>query len=154
MLFSMLTVLLRTTKTNSCHYFFGNSRKILNMRFLYFLSVALLFTGCYESERNCADFKTGKFEFEALSGTEVFKTTIIRNDTLEIDYFQGKSDTSSIRWINDCEYVIKKLNPKNQAEKKAILIKILSTSKNQYTFEFSEVGKTKTSKGVAQRVKE
>lgn len=124
------------------------------MRFLYLLSLVLLFTGCYESERNCTDFRTGSFEFEALSGTEVFKTTITRNDSLEIDFYQGKSDTSSIRWINDCEYVITKLNPKNQAEKKAILIKILTTSKDQYTFEFSEVGKTKSSKGVAQRVKE
>lgn len=124
------------------------------MRFLYFLAFAILFTGCYESERNCADFRTGSFEFEALSGTEVFKTTIIRMDSLEIDFYQGKSDTSSIRWINNCEYVITKLNPKNQAEKKAILIKILTTSKDQYTFEFSEVGKTKSSKGVAYRVKE
>lgn len=124
------------------------------MRFLYFLGLTVLFTGCYESERNCVDFKTGSFEFEALSGTEVFKTTIIRNDSIEIDFYQGKADTSSIRWINDCEYVIKKLNPKNQAEKKAILIKILTTSKDQYTFEFSEVGKSKSSKGVAHRVKE
>ncbi|HZW77121.1 MAG TPA: DNA topoisomerase IV, partial [Flavobacteriaceae bacterium] len=62
-------------------------------------------------ERNCMDFKVGKFEFEALSGTEVFQTTIERNDTIEIDYYKGKSDTSSIRWINDCEYIVKKLNP-------------------------------------------
>ncbi len=122
------------------------------MRFFPVLLIVLLFVGCYEEERNCADFRTGRFEFEALSGTEVFKTTIVRNDTLEIDFYKGKSDTSSIRWINDCEYVIQKLNPKNQAEKKAILIKILSTSNNQYTFEFSEVGKSKTSKGVAHKV--
>lgn len=124
------------------------------MRFLYLLCLALMFTGCYESDRNCADFKTGSFEFEALVGTEMFTTTIVRNDSIEIDFFQGKSDTSSIRWINNCEYIIKKLNPKNQAEKKAILIKILTTSQDQYTFEFSEVGKTQTSKGVAYRVKE
>lgn len=122
------------------------------MRLLLILVITLLLSGCYNQERNCADFRTGSFEFEALSGTEVFKTTITRNDSLEIDFFQGKTDTSSIRWINDCEYVIKKLNPKNQAEKKAILIKILTTSPNQYTFEFSEVGKTKSSKGVARRV--
>ena len=124
------------------------------MRFLYVFGICVLLSGCYEQERNCADFKTGSFEFEALSGTEVFKTTIVRNDSLEIDFFQGKSDTSSIRWINDCEYVLTKLNPRNQAEKKAILIKILSTSENQYSFQFSEVGKTKSSKGVARRVQE
>jgi len=123
------------------------------MRFLFLLGLPWILSGCYNQERNCVDYRTGSFEFEAISGTEVFKTTIVRNDTLEIDFFQGKSDTSSIRWINDCEYVIKKINPKNQAEKAAILIKILTTSENEYTFEFSEVGKTKSSKGTARRVK-
>lgn len=121
------------------------------MRFLCFLVIVSLLSSCYEKERNCANFRTGAFEFEALSGTEVFKTTIIRNDSIEIDYFQGNIDTSSVRWINDCEYVLKKINPKNQAERKAIHIKILSTSKNQYTFEFREVGKSQSSKGVAQK---
>ncbi|HPE82831.1 MAG: DNA topoisomerase IV [Aequorivita sp.] len=123
------------------------------MRFSLLLLAFLFLTSCYESERNCSDFKTGTFEFEALSGTEVFKTTIIRNDSIEVDFFDGKSDTSSIRWINDCEYVLEKLHPKNQAEKKAILIKILTTDKNTYTFEFSEVGKTKASKASARKVK-
>lgn len=124
------------------------------MRFLYVFLVTIFFVGCYETERNCTDFKTGRFEFEAVVGTEVFQTTIYRNDTIEIDYYQGKTDTSSIRWINDCEYIIKKLKPKNQAEQKAIHIKILSTSNDEYSFEFREVGKTKSSKGMARRVRE
>ena len=123
------------------------------MRFSILLLPLLFLTSCYESERNCSDFKTGTYEFEALSGTEIFKTTITRNDSIEIDFFDGKSDTSSIRWINDCEYVLEKLNPKNQEEKKAILIKILTTKQDTYTFEFSEVGKTKTSKASARKVK-
>lgn len=123
------------------------------MRFSLFLIGLLFLNSCYESDRNCSDFKTGTFEFEALSGTEVFKTTITRNDSIEIDFYKGQSDTSSIRWINDCEYVLQKIHPKNQAEKKAILIKILTTTKNNYTFEFSEVGKTKTSKAIAHKVK-
>ena len=123
------------------------------MRFSILLLSLLFLTSCYESERNCSSFKTGTFEFEALLGTEVFKTTIIRNDSIEVDFFNGKSDTSSIRWINDCEYVLQKLHPKNQAEKKAILIKILTTEQDTYTFEFSEVGKTKTSKAVARKTK-
>lgn len=123
------------------------------MRFFILFIPLLFLSSCYEKERNCSDFKIGTFEFEALSGTEVFKTTITRNDSLEIDFYQGKSDTSSIRWINDCEYVLEKLHPKNQAEKKAILIKILTTEDDNYTFEFSEVGKTKTSKASARKVK-
>lgn len=123
------------------------------MRFYLLLLSLLVLSSCYESERNCADFRTGTFEFEALSGTEVFKTTIVRNDSIEVDFFDGKSDTSSIRWINDCEYVLEKLNPKNQAEKNAILIKILTTKNDTYTFEFSQVGKIKTSKATARKVK-
>ncbi len=122
------------------------------MRFFILFLCLSLFNSCYEKPRDCADFKTGTFEFEAISGTEVFKTTIIRNDSVEIDFFKGKSDTSSIRWINDCEYVLKKINPKNQSERKAILIKILTTEKNKYSFEFSEVGKTKSSKATAHKV--
>lgn len=120
--------------------------------FLIIFSFAFLIS-CYEKERNCADFRTGTFEFEALSGTEVFKTIITRNDSIEIDFYQGKRDTSSIRWVNDCEYILTKLNPKNQAEKKAILIKILTTSENEYTFQFSEVGKVQSSNATARKIK-
>lgn len=123
------------------------------MRFFIIFLCCLSLSSCYETDRNCSNFKTGTFEFEAVSGTEVFKTTIVRNDSLEIDFFKGKSDTSTIRWINDCEYVLKKVNPKNQAEKKAILIKILTTDKKKYTFEFSEVGKSKASKATAKKIK-
>tara|TARA_R100000353_G_scaffold176127_1_gene149584 strand:+ start:77854 stop:78225 length:372 start_codon:yes stop_codon:yes gene_type:complete len=123
------------------------------MRFLVGFLALFLFIGCYNVQRDCTNFKTGTFKFEALSGTEVFKTTIVRNDTLEVDYYEGKTDSSSIRWINDCEYVLKKINPKNQAEKKAILIKILSTHNDEYTFEFSEVGKTTKSTATAKRIK-
>lgn len=124
------------------------------MRFLTLFVILFSFIGCYQVERNCVDFKTGKFEFEAMAGTEMLYTTVTRNDTIEVDYFEGKADTSSIRWINDCEYIIKKLHPKNQAEKKAIHIKILSTKNNEYTFEFREVGQTKGSKGKARKIED
>lgn len=133
-------------------YFFGILRKKLVMRFLILFIFSFSFLGCYQVERNCSDFKTGKFEFEAMAGTEMLYTTVIRNDTIEVDYFEGKADTSSIRWINDCEYIIKKLHPKNQAEKKAIHIKILSTKNNEYTFEFREVGQSKGNKGKARKI--
>ncbi len=125
------------------------------MRSLFIFSLFLiLFTGCYNKDRVCEDFRIGKFEFEAVSGTEIFRTTIIRNDSIEVDYYDGKIDTSSIRWINNCEYILQKINPQNQAEKKGIHIKILSTSENEYTFEFKEVGKSTGNIGTARRVRE
>ncbi|AXT59865.1 DNA topoisomerase IV [Aquimarina sp. AD10] len=116
--------------------------------------LSLLFTSCYQQERNCTDFKTGTFEFETYLNGELVKTTFVRNDTLEIDYFQGKSDTSSIRWINPCEYIVKKIHPKNMAEEKAIHMKILSTDDQTYTFEYGLVGVAKNKqRGTAKKIK-
>tara|TARA_B100000795_G_C22636532_1_gene374734 strand:- start:464 stop:835 length:372 start_codon:yes stop_codon:yes gene_type:complete len=121
------------------------------MRFILSFLLSLLIFSCYNPERNCQNFKTGTFEYEALIGTEVLTTTFTRNDTLEIDYFKGKSDTSSIRWINDCEYIVKKINPKNMAEEKAIHMKILTTKGNEYNFEYNIIGDTKKQKGTAKK---
>ncbi|MBT7241881.1 MAG: DNA topoisomerase IV [Flavobacteriaceae bacterium] len=122
------------------------------MQFITGLLLSFLIFSCYEPERNCQDFKTGTFEYEALIGKEVLSTTFTRNDTLEIDYFNGKSDSSSIRWINDCEYIVKKINPKNMAEEKAIHMKILTTKGNEYNFEYNIVGDTNKQKGTANKI--
>ena len=122
------------------------------MRFITGLLLSFLIFSCYDPERNCQDFKTGTFEYEALIGTEVLITTFNRNDTLEIDSFKGKSDSSSIRWINDCEYIVKKINPKNMAEEKAIHMKILTTKGNEYNFEYNIVGDTNKQKGTANKI--
>ena len=122
------------------------------MRALGLLLLLIATTSCYENSRECSAFKTGTFKFEALVGTEIQTTLFVRKDTIEIDYYQGKADTASIRWINECEYVVKKLNPKNMAEQKAIHIKILSTEGGTYTFEYGEVGKTRKERGVAYKV--
>jgi hypothetical protein len=122
------------------------------MRICVSLCFLLLITGCYSPERNCQGFKTGTFSYEALVGTEVLTTVFVRTDTLEIDYFQNKSDTSSIRWINDCEYIVQKINPKNRAEKKAIHMKILTTQNNTYLFEYNIVGDSQKQKGTAKKI--
>ncbi len=114
----------------------------------------LLLLSCYDADRNCTDFKTGKFKFEhEVDG--VMKTTIFeRNDTIEIETFEGKTDTASIRWVNDCEYVLLKLHPKNMAEEKAIGMKILTTSKNSYTFEFGMIGVDEKQRGTVTKISE
>jgi len=107
---------------------------------------------CYRPERNCSDFKNGKFSFTAEVSGENLTTTFVRHGSIELDYFQGKVDTSSVRWINDCEYIVKKLHPKNMAEEKSIHMKILSTTNNSYTFEYNVVGSAKKSKGTAIKI--
>lgn len=116
------------------------------------LLLFIVLSSCYEQERNCSDFRTGTFKFESFIGTELLTTTFVRNDTMEIDYFQGKSDTSNIRWINNCEYIVKKRNPRKRAEEKAIHMKILTTSGNSYDFEYNIVGENRKERGTAQKV--
>lgn len=123
------------------------------MRLLTILLCSFLLFSCYEAERNCTHFKTGTFTYEALVGTEVLTTTFVRNDSIEIDYFKGKADTSSIRWINDCEYIVKKINPKNRSEEKAIHMKILTTEGDSYLFEYNIVGDYKKQKGTVNKIK-
>ncbi len=124
------------------------------MKKIIILLPILLLVSCYNAEHNCKDFKTGKFKFEykvdGVNKTTVFK----RKDSIEIETFEGKTDTSSIRWVNDCEYILQKIHPKNRAEKNAINMKILTTSKNSYTFEFGIVGSDQKQRGTVEKMEE
>lgn len=121
-------------------------------RLLYFALPLLLLTSCYDQQRNCADFKTGKFRFEYEIDGQKKVTDFTRDDKFEIETFEGKTDTSSIRWINDCEYVLQKINPKNRAEQKGVHMKILTTKGDTYTFEFSLVGEAVKQKGTVTKL--
>ena len=118
----------------------------------YLTTLFLFLTGCYNAERNCTDFKTGKFKFEhEIDG--VTKTTFFeRTEDIEIETFEGKTDTASVRWINDCEYILQKINPKSMQESKAVHMKILTTKADSYTFEFSIVGDTNKQKGTVTKI--
>jgi hypothetical protein len=123
----------------------------MTKRFLPALCILLICSACYEPERNCQAFRNGRFTFSSEIGGETKTTTFLREDSIEIDYFEGKADTSSVRWINDCEYVVKKLHPTNAAEEKSIHMKILSTTENSYTFEYQIVGTSDKSSGTAHK---
>ncbi|MBW8241530.1 DNA topoisomerase IV [Muricauda oceani] len=120
---------------------------------LFSAFILLIFLACGQPpERNCNDFKTGNFTFTATVNGEEKKTTFSRTLDLEVDEYEGKVDSSSIRWINDCEYVLKNLNPKNKAEEKPIHIKILTTTESSYTFEYNVVGDNRKFKGTAHKI--
>ncbi|MEO2061444.1 MAG: DNA topoisomerase IV [Christiangramia sp.] len=124
------------------------------MRKFVILIVVFSMISCFNAERNCEDFHTGTFEFKSYINGEMVTSTFIRNDSTEIEEFRGKVDTSSIRWINDCEYILKNLHPDGMAEAKAIHMKILTTSKDGYTFEYGQVGDPKKSRGSVTKISE
>ena len=111
---------------------------LLNKKIIFFL--IFLNLSCYKVERNCSNFRFGTFKYERIIGDKLSTSYFIRNNDLEIEYYNNKIDTSKINWVNECEFVLKKQNPINNLEKKPISIKIISTNDNYYIFEFSLVG--------------
>nr|WP_297307190.1 DNA topoisomerase IV [uncultured Flavobacterium sp.] len=124
------------------------------MKKIFFGICLISLASCYNQERNCADFRTGTFVFEQEIDGVKHSSTFIRKDSIEIETYSGKTDTASIRWINDCEYVLEKLHPKNMQEKKAVHMKILNTSENEYIFEYGIVGSKNKERGTIKKVSE
>ena len=117
------------------------------------LGVLILFQSCYTVERNCLPFHTGTFEFTQIIKNEMKTSTFTRDSLYEIEQFEGKIDTASIRWVNDCECILTKLNPTSNQEKRPIQIKIISTTQNSYVLEYSLVGDAKnTQRGTIQKI--
>lgn len=112
------------------------------------LLLLTLLTSCYNQERNCTDFKTGKFTSETEIEGKKYTSTFERNNSIQIETYEGKIDTFKVRWTNDCEYIIQNINPKNREEKKPVQMKILTTDSDSYTFEYSFVGDSKKQRGT------
>jgi hypothetical protein len=110
------------------------------------------FFSCFKGEQNCKDFKTGKFEFvQEINGVKKI-TVFDRSNTIQIETFEGKTDTARVRWVNDCEFILQNLHPKNRMEQKAIVMRILTTSAKGYTFEYSFVDEEKKQQGNATKL--
>lgn len=127
------------------------TNKINMKNIVPFLSLLFL-TSCYQQERKCTNFKTGKFQFEQeIEGVKEM-SVFERNDTVQIETFRGKTDTSTVRWINDCEFILNKLHPKGMRDKKGIHMKFLTTTDDSYTFEYSYVGESNKMKGTVKKI--
>ena len=117
------------------------------------LIFALLFMSCYNVERNCVDFKTGVFEFSTEVNDSIVTSTFTRTNEFEIELYNGIKDSSTIKWVNNCEFLLTKLNPRTNQERRPVGIKILRTYGDKYDFEFSQVNDPqKISRGTVKRI--
>jgi len=115
--------------------------------------IFLMLTSCYTVERDCIPFHQGTFEFSKIINGSMKTSTFTRDSLYEIERFEGKIDTASIRWVNDCECILTKINPTSNQDKRPIQIKIISTQDNSYTFKYSLVGDSKnTQRGTIQKI--
>lgn len=118
------------------------------------LGLLLCLSGCYTIERQCKDFQVGTFESTISIDGNTYVSTFTRTKTLQLETFDNKTDSTIVRWINDCEVIFKTVNPKNRAEQKDIHLKILKTAADSYTFEYSYVGEALKQKGIAKRIQQ
>lgn len=132
---------------------FNVLRQRLKFYFLL-IFVSLYICSCYKVERNCLNFHTGEFEFSTIVNGTMKTSYFIRTEKLEIETYEENIDSASIKWVNDCECILTKLNPVSNQDKRPVQIKILSTKLDTYTFEYSIVGKADNKKrGTIKKVK-
>lgn len=113
-------------------------------KLFFSLFIILIATSCYQPERICSDYKTGEFTFEYEVDGQTKKSTFTRTEKYSIEHYENKIDTASVRWLNNCEFIL------NTSDKETpIHYKILSTTENSYTFEYNVVGSANKSKGTA-----
>ena len=103
------------------------------------LFILFLLTSCYSVDRDCENFKIGEFEFTYKLNDTIQTSLFTRTLDYEIEKFNSVIDSSSISWVNDCEFVLTKINPKTNQEKRPVRIKIIRTYENSYDFEYSSV---------------
>ena len=97
------------------------------MKYVLAFCLSCLLSSCYQTTRNCEDFKTGKFYSEVTINNILYTSHFERTKTLQVEVYNDHKDSSEVRWINDCEVVFKTINPKNMAERKDVHLKILTT---------------------------
>jgi len=103
------------------------------------LFILFLLTSCYNVDRNCENFKIGEFEFTYKLNDTIQRSIFTRTLDYEIEEFNSVIDSSSISWVNNCEFILTKINPKTNQEKRPVRIKIIRTYENSYDFEYSSV---------------
>ena len=53
----------------------------------FLVSFSLLLFSCVIPDKNCSNFKIGEFNFESKTENGVYNSRTIRNDSIEIEFF-------------------------------------------------------------------
>jgi len=96
------------------------------------------------------DFKQGKFKTVLDDKeTESFAT---RNDSIQIEDFNGVKDTFNIKWLDQFEYVLTKRAPKTMLDSTPFYVKITSVKQDSYSFNAYYKGSNFKQKGTAYKL--
>ena len=107
-------------------------------RTILFLLLGMSALSCVEQpERNCLEHRNGEYWVIVENDGKMDTTSISRSQNIQIEVYKQKRDTSYVRWLNDCEFVLQLANPKNKNEENPLRFKLLTTTDSSYTFEYS-----------------
>ncbi|MFY7670942.1 hypothetical protein ACOSP6_07605 [Tenacibaculum sp. MEBiC06402] len=128
----------------------------MRLSFLFYI-VFISFVSCkVDTSGNPERFKFGTFEIPA--GDNYSKTTIVRKDSLQIEYYTKKVtistdssviekeiekvDTLFIKWKNNFAYQLKMKSPKTDLDKEIIFVQITKVKDSSYDYT-SRIGYSK-----------
>ena len=98
------------------------------------------------------DFRTGKYK-TVLDDDETVSIAM-RNDSIQVETYQGKKDTFLIRWVDNFEYVLVKKNPRNRLDSTDFHVKITGIGKDSYEFKAYYKSSNFEQKGIAFKLEE
>ncbi|MDN3644284.1 DNA topoisomerase IV [Lutimonas halocynthiae] len=118
------------------------------MRYFAIIILFLATASCLtNSNIHVDELKYGSFE-TTLEDKETISYAI-RNDSIQIEDFNGIKDTFNIKWIDQFEYVLVKKNPKTMLDSTPFHVKITGIKNNTYTFNAYYKGSNFKQKGTA-----
>ena len=110
--------------------------------------IILLLVSCNEAPKTAPNhFKKGKYK-TILEDSDI-TSTAVRNDSIQIETYDNKKDTFSIRWINNFEYILLKKSPKSKLDSTPFHVKITAVKRNSYNFKAFYKGSNFKQKGKA-----
>lgn len=122
------------------------------MRILLAIFTLVSILSCSKDQGDIKKFKTGTFK-TILDDSEA-TSTARRNDSLQIEFYQGNIDTFAIKWNSNFEYVLTMVNPKTSLDSTPFHVKITGFKQNSYKFTAFYKGSNFKQKGKAIKLKD
>ena len=120
------------------------------MKYFLFIVLLVLFISCTQNSGDITKFKTGTYK-TTLKDTDI-TSVAIRNDSIQIETYNNRKDTFAIEWKSNFEYILTRINPKNELDSTPFHVKITGFKENSYIFKAYYKGSNFKQQGAAIKI--
>ncbi len=117
------------------------------MKLIFIVLFFFFIYSCNNNRINILELREGTFE-TTLASKDV-KSIAIRTKSIQIETYNNKKDTFTIKWLNNFEYELLKIHPKSSLDSVPFIVKITKLSHNGYSFKAHYKGNKYIQKGNA-----